>query len=85
MQVVRREDEIVVLDGDKPSRLIFNVSEDSFETILRAIRLAKATIAFHEMRTLAAENGYMTDEEINEKIIARRGKNAANQELYEQY
>ncbi len=37
------------------------------------------------MRTLAAENGYMTDEEINEKIIARRGKNAANQELYEQY
>lgn len=78
---VRREGEAVVMDGGKPTFLMFNVSEDSFETILRAVRLAKATVAFNEMRAIAAENGYMTDEEIEEEFAAarkerRRGKYA---------
>ena len=71
-EAVRREGDALVLDNGKPAFLIFSVSEDSFETILRAARQAKATIAFHEMRKLAAENGYTTDEEIEAEITAAR-------------
>ena len=71
-EAVRQEGDALVLDNGKPEFLIFNVSEDSFETIIRAVRLAKATVAFHEMRKLAAENGYMTDEEIEAEITAAR-------------
>ena len=74
---VRREGEAIVMDNGKPTFLMFNVSEDSFETVLRAVRLAKATIAFNEMRALAEKNGYMTDEEIEAEIAAARKERRA--------
>ena len=71
-ETVRQEGEVVVMDNDKPTFLMLTVADDSFETILRAIRQAKATIAFNNMRAVAAENGYMTDEEIEAEISESR-------------
>ena len=42
------------------------------EELLRAIRKAKAMIAVNNMRMIAAQNGYMTDEEIEMEINAYR-------------
>ena len=62
--------EAIITDNGKPTVLMLNISEDDFELVLRAVRQAKAMIAFNSMRTIAAENGYMDDDEIETEISA---------------
>lgn len=71
-EYVHKNGEAVITNNGKPTMLVLNIAEDNFETVLRAIRQAKAMIAFNEMRDIAAKNGYMTDEEINAEIEASR-------------
>ena len=60
-------------DG-KPRALLIDIAEGGFEETVKAVRQAKAMLAFNSMRMKAAENGYMTDEEIEAEISAvRRG------------
>lgn len=49
---------------------MLDISENNFEEILRAIRQAKAMIAFNSMRAAAAQSGYMSEEEINKENSA---------------
>ena len=55
----------VLTNNGKPSGLILPVPEDALDDLTRAARQAQAMIAFDNMRQTAAENGYMTDDEIN--------------------
>ena len=51
------------------------IADGGFEETLKAVRQAKAMIAFNAMRMRAAENGYMSDEDIEAEIAAvRRGE-----------
>ena len=54
---------------------MIDISDGSFETTLKAVKQAKAMIAFNSMRQKAASNGYMSDDEIEAEIAAaRRGE-----------
>lgn len=71
---VKKTGEAVITNNGKPAVLILDVSDDDFELTLRAIRQAKAMIAFNEMRRTAAEHGYMTEKEIEAEIKAARSE-----------
>ena len=64
--------QVVITSNGKPTALLLDIADGSFEETLRAVRQMKAMIAFNSMRTSAAASGYMTDEEIEAEIIAAR-------------
>lgn len=64
--------EVVITNNGKPTAILFDISDGSFEETLKAVRQAKAMIAFNAMRTRAAEKGYMSDEDIAAEIAAAR-------------
>lgn len=76
---IRQSGEAVITNNGKPALLMLDISEENFEEIIRAVRQAKAMIAFNSMRAVAAANGYMSEEEIEEEIkssrVERREKN----------
>ena len=71
---VRQSGEVIITNNGKPSVLMLDISEDNFDEVVRAIRQAKAMIAFNSMKAIAAANGYMTDSEIEEEIKAARSE-----------
>ena len=71
---VRQSGEVVITNNGKPSVLMLDISEDNFDEVVRAIRQAKAMIAFNSMKAISAANGYMTDSEIEEEIKAARSE-----------
>ena len=67
--------EVVITNNGKPTALMIDISDGSFEATLKAVKQAKAMIAFNSMRQKAASNGFMSDEEIEAEIAAaRRGE-----------
>ena len=68
-------DEICITNNGKPSALMVNIPEGSFDEIVQAVRQAKAMIAFNSMRRKAADSGFMTEEEIEAEINAARKGN----------
>jgi len=71
---VRQSGEVVITNNGKPSVLMLDISEDNFDEVVRAIRQAKAMIAFNSMKAVAAANGYMTESEIENEIKAARSE-----------
>ena len=69
---VRSGGEAVITNNGKPAVLMLDISSNDFELIIRSVRQAKAMVAFNAMRGIAAESGYMTDEEIDAEIRASR-------------
>lgn len=69
---VRTEGEAIITNNGKPSVLMLDISEDNYDLVLKAVRQAKAMIAFNQMRETAARNGYMSEKEIEEEIAASR-------------
>ena len=64
--------EVVITNNGKPTAIMIDISDGSFEETLRAVRQAKAMIAFNSMRTKAASKGFMSEEEIEAEIEAVR-------------
>lgn len=64
--------EVIITNNGKPTALLIDIADGGFEETIKAVRQAKATIAFNSMRSRAAENGFMTDEEIEAEIEASR-------------
>ena len=62
-------DEVVLTNNGKPSALVIDIPEGSFDEIVQAVRQAKAIIALNSMRRKAALAGFMSDEDI-ESVIA---------------
>lgn len=70
-----RDGEVVITNNGKPTALMFDISDGDFEETVKAVRQAKAGIAFNSMRSRAAKAGYMSDEDIAAEIAAaRRGE-----------
>ena len=61
--------EVVITNNGKPTALLINIEE---EETLKAVRQAKAMIAFNSMRSRAATEGFMSDAEIEAEIEAAR-------------
>ncbi len=67
--------EAVITNNGRPMALLLDIADGDFEETLKAVRQAKAAIAFNSMRSKAAAEGYMSDEEIEAEIAAaRRGE-----------
>ncbi|MDO4983154.1 MAG: type II toxin-antitoxin system Phd/YefM family antitoxin [Eubacteriales bacterium] len=64
--------EVVITNNGRPSALMIDIPEGSFDEVVQAVRQAKAMIAFNSMRRKAATRGFMTDEEIEAEINAAR-------------
>ena len=64
--------EVIITNNGKPTAILFDIADGNFEETVRAVRQAKAMIAFNTMRERAAANGYMSDEEIEAEIAAAR-------------
>ncbi len=64
--------EVIITNNGKPTAVLFDIADGSFEETVKAVRQAKAMIAFNSMRSKAAAGGYMTDEEIEAEIAAAR-------------
>ena len=67
--------EVVITNNGKPTAILFDISDGNFEETLKAVRQAKAMISFNSMRSKAAANGYVSDEEIEAEIAAARKGN----------
>ena len=64
--------EVVITNNGKPTAVLFDIADGSLEETIKAVRQAKAIIAFNSMRAKAAAQGFMTDEEIEAEIAAAR-------------
>lgn len=62
----------VITSNGKPTALMLDISDGSLEETLKAVRQAKAMIAFNTMRERAAVSGFLSDEEIEAEINAVR-------------
>lgn len=67
--------EAVITNNGKPKVLMVSIADGDLENTVKAIRQAKAMLAFSGMRQRAAERGYMSDADIEAEIMAvREGK-----------
>lgn len=64
--------EVVITNNGRPAAIMLNIADGSYEETVKAIRQAKAMIAFNSMRAKAARSGYMSDEDIEAEIAAYR-------------
>lgn len=64
--------EVIITNNGRPTALMLDITDGSFEETLKAVRQAKAMIAFNSMREHAAKQGFMGDEEIEAEIAATR-------------
>lgn len=64
--------EVIITNNGKPTAILLDISDGSFEETLKAVRQARAMIAFNAMRLKAASNGFMSDKEIEDEIAAAR-------------
>lgn len=69
---LNRGDEVVLTNNGKPSALMIDIPEGSFDEIVQAVRQAKAMIALNSMRRRAAREGFMSDEDIESLIDEAR-------------
>jgi hypothetical protein len=72
-----RDGEAVVTNNGKPIALLLNIEDGAFDDLSRAVRQAKAMMSINRMRGIAAENGYMADDEIETEIQAARADRRA--------
>lgn len=70
--------EVVITNNGKPTAIMIDIADGSFEETIKAIRQAKAMIAFNSMRQKASINGYMTDEEIEAEKLRQSMEGAKN-------
>lgn len=76
---LEQNNEVIVTNNGRPAALMLSIRDGEVEQLLRAIRQTKAMMAVNNMRTVAMESGYMTDEEIEAEIKACRQEIRKNQ------
>ena len=64
--------EAIITNNGKPVALMIDVSGRDLEICLKAIRQAKAMLAFNSMREKASRAGYMSESEIAQEIADSR-------------
>lgn len=71
-ETLESEGEAIITNNGKPTALMLDISGRDPEVCLRAVRQAKAMLAFNSMREKAGKAGYMTEDEIEQEIIDYR-------------
>ena len=64
--------EVVITNNGKPKALMINIADGYFEETVKAVKQARAMMAFDSMRQRASKEGYMTEQEIEDEIKAAR-------------
>ena len=64
--------EFVLTNKGKPTALLLDISDGSFEETVKAVRQVNAINVFTSMRNKAAAMGFMSDVEIEAEIAAAR-------------
>lgn len=64
--------EVVLTNNGKPSALMIDIPEGSFDEVVQAVRQARAMIALNNMRRKASHDGFKSDEEIESLIDEAR-------------
>ena len=72
---LEKEGELIVLNNGKPKALIFDISNENVDKMIKAVRQARAMISFNQMRERAQNSGFMSDDEINKEINDARKAN----------
>ena len=68
-----RGDEVILTNNGKPSAIMIDIPEGSFDEVVQAVRQAKAMIALNNMRQRAAREGFKSDDEIEALVNEARG------------
>ena len=68
-----RGDEVILTNNGKPSAIMIDIPEGSFDEVVQAVRQAKAMIALNSMRQRAAREGFKSEDEIEALINEARG------------
>ena len=68
-----RGDEVILTNNGRPSAIMIDIPEGSFDEVVQAVRQAKAMIALNSMRQRAAREGFKSDNEIEALINEARG------------
>ena len=63
-----KDNDIVITNNGKPWVLMVRIPEGRFDETVRVLKQVKAIVAMNRMRNKAEQNGFMSDEEINEAI-----------------
>lgn len=71
-QDLSSDGQVIITNNGKPTAILLDISDGSFEETLKAIKQAKAMIAFNSMREKAHKKDFMNDEEIEQEINAYR-------------
>jgi hypothetical protein len=64
--------EAIITNNGKPAAIMVDISGEDIEVYLKAVRQAKAMLAFNAMRSKAADAGFLSEDEIQEEIDAYR-------------
>ena len=70
---LKRGDEVILTNNGKPSAIMIDIPEGSFDEVVQAVRQAKAMIALNSMRQRAAREGFKSEDEIEALINEARG------------
>ena len=68
-----RGDEVILTNNGRPSAIMIDIHEGSFDEVVQAVRQAKAMIALNNMRQRAAREGFKSDDEIEALVNEARG------------
>jgi antitoxin (DNA-binding transcriptional repressor) of toxin-antitoxin stability system len=71
---LERDGKMVVTNNGRPTALMINILNQDFEAVLDSINQAEFMRAVNNMRSIAAANGYMSEDEINAEIQAARAE-----------
>lgn len=71
---LREDGELVITTNGHPTALMIDITDDDFDMTLRAVRQARAMMAFNGMRERASRAGFMPDDEIEAEIAAVRAE-----------
>ena len=69
---IEADGEVVITSNGKPKAILMDIPDGGLEETLRAIKQAKAMMAFNSMRHKALKNGFMSDDDIEAEIAAAR-------------
>ena len=68
-----RGDEVILTNNGRPSAIMIDIPEGSFDEVVQAVRQAKAMIALNNMRQRVAREGFKSDDEIEALVNEARG------------
>lgn len=71
-ETLEKDGEVVITNNGKPFALLVDIGDGNLEDTVKAVRQARAMMAFNSMRTKACAGGYLSEKEMEAEIAAAR-------------